>query len=156
MRVLDAQGQQLLVSCGFNAQGRLVDQDGKVLYVEKALGPWEAHHDLVTRTDEVQVYEQVMGGTDGVRTPSILGAATHLKDNRLLPVGYSVDHESHALTAAAGVDDANFRGGSDRVSYRVDLAVVDPRTPGTYTLAIELDGSNLLSGGPHPNPGPRA
>ncbi len=29
--------------------------------------------------------------------------------------------------------------------YRVDLAVVDPRTPGTYALAIELDGSNYAS-----------
>jgi hypothetical protein len=125
-RVLNAAGETLFVSGAFNAQGRLVDGAGNVLDVEKANGPFEPHHDRITASDQVQVYEQVMGNSAGQRTPSILRATAYLKDNRLLPAGYDAQHQSHATTAPVGVVDGNFVGGEDRVTFAVELGSQAP------------------------------
>lgn len=120
--VKDAAGAVLFESGGFNARGRLVDQDGAVLDVEKAGGPHEPHHPTLTRSDQVQVYEQVMASADGSRTSSLLRASTQLKDNRILPRGYRADHPQAPLGAPVGVGtDADFTAGSDRVHVEVPL-----------------------------------
>ncbi len=120
--VVDDDGQTIFASGQSNAEGRLTDDLGDVLDVEKAGGPFEPHHDVITRSDEVQIYEAVMHGSDGARTSRLLKAVGYLKDNRILPVGYSTSHPTHKTTASVGVDgDDSFIPGGDTVRYAVPL-----------------------------------
>jgi hypothetical protein len=96
---------------------------------------YEPHYDLVTDPDQVQIYEPIMGDTDGKVTYTLLRAAKYLKDNRLIPAGA----DKTALPPDIAVygeaaEDANFAGGGDEVTYRVDLA----GTRGPYTVEAEL------------------
>lgn len=119
--VTDGAGQVLFSSGEYDARGRIVDQNGAILDVEKAGGPFEPHHAQITRTDEVQIYEQVMGDKDGARTGSVLRAASHLKDNRVLPLGHRADHDTVSITGPKGVDgDGDFAAGEDTTRYVID------------------------------------
>jgi hypothetical protein len=98
-------------------------------------GAFEPHYDLVTAPDQVQIYEPIMGDTDGVVTYTLLRAASYLKDNRLLPAG--ADRAALPPDIAVygeAADDANFAGAGDVVTYRVDLTGAQ----GPFTIAAEL------------------
>ncbi|MGM0384659.1 MAG: hypothetical protein ACQERF_01565 [Actinomycetota bacterium] len=96
---------------------------------------FEPHHDVITSPDQVQVWEPIMGNSDGEVTYTLLRAASYLKDNRLLPEGAdkpTLPADIAVYGAAAG--DADFVGGGDVVTYRV--AVGDGVAP--FTLSAEL------------------
>lgn len=121
VEVVGENGEVLFVSGDFDSSGRILDGTGAVLDVEKAAGPFEPHHDVITGSHEVQIYEQTMGGVDGKRTASLLRATQHLKDNRILPRGYRDDHAAHAYTKPVGVEgDDDFVASQDTVRYVVD------------------------------------
>jgi hypothetical protein len=120
--VVDEDGSTIFASGLVNGEGRLTDDLGDVLDIEKAGGPFEPHHDEITRSDEVQIYESVMSDIDGKRAARLLKATGYLKDNRILPAGYSTSHPTHKTTASVGVDgDDDFIGGEDTVRYAVPL-----------------------------------
>lgn len=48
----------------------------------------EPHYDLITSADQVQIYESVLGNTDGNVTQTLLRAVEYLKDNRQTPAGF--------------------------------------------------------------------
>jgi len=117
-RVLDASGETLFVSGAFDDTGRLVVGD-QVLDVEKAGGPVEPHHDVITRAHEVQIYEQVMVDEAGAPTFSLLSAVEKIKDNRVLPAGFDTSASTMGRIGPRGVDDASFVPGTDTVRYDV-------------------------------------
>lgn len=118
--VKDRADQVLFSSGAYNDEGRIVDHKGRVLDIEKANAPFEPHRDEIRRTDQVQIYEQVMGDADGAFTSSVIRAAQQIKDNRILPAGYSSSHAQHAKTASVGTDDdEDFAAGEDTVRYVV-------------------------------------
>ena len=125
----------------------LRDRDGAVLYDsggfdeasgeirglgEGSAAAYEPHHDLITRSSQVAVYEAEMRGPDGARTLSLLRGAVYLKDNRILPRGYDPSRPLPQGVAAnsiapAGVEgDSDFLPGSDRVHYRIAAAASAP------------------------------
>lgn len=107
-----AGGQVLFDSGAFDDRGRLSN-----VADELAL----PHFDRIESSDQVQVYELVAVDASGRPTTS-LGAMTRpIKDNRLLPRGWKRDGPHAAETKPVGVDDDDFSGGSDTVSYRVSL-----------------------------------
>ena len=94
----------------------------------KASSPYEFHYDTITSADQVQIYEPIMvtyegttGGYDDV-TYTLLRAYSYKKDNRLLPAGFEkgAAHEDIAVYGAA-IEDGNFIGGSDEVTYEIDV-----------------------------------
>ncbi len=96
---------------------------------------FEQHYDLITQPDQVQIYENIMANTDGQVTYTLLRAGSYLKDNRLLPPGFNKEN----VIADIGVygkaaSDANFIGGSDRVTYHVPLH----NTTGPVTIEAKL------------------
>lgn len=113
LRVNVRAGAQTLFDSGaFDERGRL-----RNVADELAL----PHFDRIESPDQVQVYELVAADAAGRPTTS-LGAMTRaLKDNRLLPRGWKRDGPHAAETAPVGVDDDDFAGGTDTVSYRVPL-----------------------------------
>jgi hypothetical protein len=96
---------------------------------------FEPHYDVITAPDQVQIYEPIMGDTDGTVTYTLLRAARYLKDNRILPAGA----DKAALPPDIGVygeaeEDPNFAGAGDVVTYRVDLGGAQ----GPFTVTAEL------------------
>ena len=81
---------------------------------------FEPHYEAITGTDQVQIYESVLGDLASRPTTGLLTAVQYLKDNRLLPRGFdkrTADVQIGVFGAAT--QDETFVGGSDRVRYRL-------------------------------------
>jgi len=92
---------------------------------------FEPHYDVITAEDEVQIYEMVMGDVNGNRTNILERAATHLKDNRLTPLGFSLNNNAYDTTKIVGAAlyDPNFNhypdgtegSGTDEIRFHIPL-----------------------------------
>lgn len=122
---------ELLVT---NAEGDTVFHNGGYDGTYEVIGhdpSWEPHHDVITNSEDVQIYEMVMGDVNGDKTTVLERAATKLKDNRLVPELFSTQHYSYDTSAIANVpaSDVDFNhdalgvegSGSDIVHYHVPL-----------------------------------
>lgn len=117
---------------------RLEDEAGNVIFENGLLDedyeivgrdlPYEPHHDIVRESEEVPIYEMVMADANDQPTTVLENAAYPLKDNRLVPLGFSQSHSTYDTTLVAGLAllDENFNAaegsegsGSDRVIYRI-------------------------------------
>ena len=108
---------------------------------EAGLTAYEPHYDVIDSDDKVQIYEIV--ATDVEMNPTnVLERAAHtVKDNRLIPLGFSMNHPSYDTTKVEGeaLMDPNFNitdsgepgSGSDRITYlfpelaHIDISEVD-------------------------------
>jgi hypothetical protein len=99
---------------------------------EKAFEP---HYDLITQPGQVQVYQSVMSNSDGQVTRTLLRGASYVKDNRLLPLGFDkATAGADFAVRGEAVQDANFQGGADRVTYRIDVGSAQ----GPFAVSAEL------------------
>jgi hypothetical protein len=127
--VRDGQGAVVFESGRLADTGRI---DGNDSDADGAT--FEPHHMEITRGDQVQIYESIMGTPAGTPTTGLLQATQYLKDNRLLPRGFdkrTAAAEIGVFGAAAG--DVDFQAAGDRVRYRVAV----PRA-GRLTVEVEL------------------
>ena len=112
-----------------------VDDEGRIVGLQEDYPP---HRDLITRPEEVQVYQAVMGDANLQPTWSLLRAASYLKDNRLPPKGFQPSGQDADHIAVRGVEkDLNFHargGGRDEVTYRIPLGAAK----GRLTVEVEL------------------
>ncbi|MCP5117426.1 MAG: hypothetical protein GY953_41910, partial [bacterium] len=112
-------------------------RDGKTVFESGALDNLagnEPHRQHVDQPDQTVIYEAELGDSDGNVTVSLLRAATYLKDNRLLPVGFDLSKPGADKVAPAGVDgDEDFQPGSDKVSYSVTV----PPDRGPFHVQVE-------------------
>lgn len=77
----------------------------------------------VIGTYQDQIYKAIMGDAAGKPTWTLLRASRCVKNNRLLPRGWSADHPDAGFTRAVGVGaDSNFTAGGDVVRYQVDAS----------------------------------
>lgn len=136
------------------------DADGTVLYENGAPTPdggiaglqsaWEPHHDHITSSNQVQIYELVMGDVNGDLTTVLMRAKEPLKDNRLTPAGFSTNHSAYDTTRIAGVapTDVDFNhdadgvegSGTDIVHYHVPM--------GGYVGLINITATVLYQSAP--------
>lgn len=100
------------------ADGRIAGNDA-----DDFAGEFEPHYDVIDRPEQVQIYETIMHDSNNQITYTFLNAAGYLKDNRLLPEGFDKAgaHPDIAVCGAAA-DDENFTGGSDKVTYRINVS----------------------------------
>ena len=92
---------------------------------------FEPHYQIIRSEEEVQIYEMVMADVEGGVTTVLERAAYPLKDNRLAPLGFSMDHPSYDTTLVAGaaltdldwnLDEVGVEGtGADKVFYNIPL-----------------------------------
>lgn len=116
VRVLDAAGSVRFESGRTDANGRFVDGLGRSLEPRRDIV--RPHLREVTAEDQVQVYESVPVDVAGAVTHLPLRAATYVKDNRLLPRGWTAEHPDARYTSPVGVTgDADFRAGEDVVRF---------------------------------------
>ena len=128
VRVTNAKGRTLFESGA-------VDKSGKLAGVRNGYAP---HHDVITRGEEVQVYQSVMADGEGQITWSLLRGATYLKDNRIPPKGFQPAGPDAAVVAVRGVGDQdqdfNCQGnGQDVVTYQLS-----PGESGRLNVRVEL------------------
>jgi hypothetical protein len=122
-----------------NSVGVIVDGEGRPLETEfLANGKYQKHHEVITSDDQVQIYEELTRDGDGNFTTSFIRRDDDVKDNRLLPIGWTKKGPDPSLNgrflkatyphgnAEHDPDYGNGRG-MDRVQYRVELPPdVDP------------------------------
>jgi hypothetical protein len=105
---------------------------------------WEPHYDVITDdANEVQIYEMVMGDVMGNVTTVLERAHHMIKDNRLVPTGFSTTHAVYDTTMVVGAaaTDPNFNvlngiegSGTDEIHYHVPLQGVS----GNVTVTARL------------------
>ena len=98
--VLDAAGNELWVSGRADSTGVLVDAAGHPVAGEfmwrnecrpkaAAEQSFQPHYRTITRQDQVQIYQELVRDPRGRLTTSFLSLADVVKDNRLLPRGWT-------------------------------------------------------------------
>lgn len=128
--VTDASGKTVYESGKPRADGSIEDNDADA----DPLG-FEPHYDVIEAAGQVQIYEPIMGNTDGEVTYTLLRAARYLKDNRLLPAGFDkAGAPADIAVYGEASGDANFGPGGDTVTYRIDVA--DGAAP--FDVRVEL------------------
>ena len=67
-----------------------VDGTGAIRGNDNDVDPrrYEPHYEQITQSDQVQIYEPILGDRSGTPTTGLLTATQYLKDNRLLPRGF--------------------------------------------------------------------
>ena len=135
--VQDGNGNIIFESGRTNANGSIDGVDA-----DSDLAHYEPHYEEITQADQVQIYEPIMGDTDGNVTYTLLRAATYLKDNRIPPAGFDKASVGNDIrVAGAALSDANFNSGSDIITYRVNIGSV-----GSVNYTAELNYQTLAYG----------
>lgn len=131
LTLLDAGSMDTLFKNG------IMDLSGNIYGQDK---PFEPHHEVIRSSNEVQVYEMVMSNLKGDLTTRLNDAFQPLKDNRLLPAGFSSGHFTYDTVSVFGqaLADEDYIGqsqsGADRIFYKIPL---DGQS-GTGTLHVRL------------------
>ena len=96
---------------------------------------FEPHYREITRQDEVEIYEPILGDTDGHVTTGLLNAVSYLKDNRLLPRGFDKATANRDIAVHGGAgDDPGFTEGGSRIRYRIATT----GEQGPFHIVVEL------------------
>jgi hypothetical protein len=128
--VTDAHGNTVFESGKSNGDGSITGCDA-----DQNPSTYEPHYDVINSTDQVQIYEAVMGNVNDDVTYTLLCASQYLKDNRLLPLGFDKENavEKIAVRGEAATDES-FIGGSDQIEYQIDTQDFC----GPFTVKVEL------------------
>jgi hypothetical protein len=128
--VQDASGQTVFESGAVNPDGSIVGNGNDADPTD-----FEPHYQAIVSPDQVQIYEAILGTTSRQVTTSLFGAATYLKDNRLLPSGFEKSAPYTDIAVRGGAfDDPDFVGGGDHILYSIDLG--SAQAP--FTVTVEL------------------
>jgi hypothetical protein len=130
VKVLDRENRTVFESGGLNADGSITGNDN-----DADAGRFEPHYDEVSRPDQVQIYEDIMVGPNGVPTTGLLTAVRFIKDNRLLPAGFEKGKvEQEIAPQGNAMTDDDFTGGGDRIRYAIPVANMQ----GPLRIDVEL------------------
>ena len=96
---------------------------------------YEPHYTTLSQPDQVQIYETILGDTEGAVTTELLAASVYLKDNRILPDGFDkAGAVPDIAVAGEAADDADFVAGSDTLGLSIDVSAAE----GPFTVTAEL------------------
>jgi hypothetical protein len=127
--VRDRSGAIVFESGAVNADGSIRGNDN-----DADRNAFEPHYATISKPEEVEIYESILGDTDGKVTTGLLSASQYLKDNRLLPHGFDKRTAEADIAVHGGArDDEDFTGGSDHVRYAI------PVTPGNGPFRVEAE-----------------
>jgi hypothetical protein len=129
LKVTDASGSTVFESGRVNADGSIVGANA-----DSDSAAYEPHYDVITSEDEVQIYESIMQNNQGAVTYTLLRGAAYKKDNRILPRGFDKTTAHSDIRVVGGaLNDDDFVGGSDTITYRVSGL-----QGGNYSVDAEL------------------
>jgi hypothetical protein len=110
VEALTADGSPLFESGGWDRHSGAI----------RAASGVEPHRSVIARPEQAMIYQAVTGDAAGRPTTSLLRAASYLKDNRILPVGFDSAREPRVAPVGTS-QDLGFRPGSHRVRYEITL-----------------------------------
>ncbi len=127
--VKDASGGVVFESGAWDDNGAIVGNRND----EDAM-QFEPHYQMITKADQVQIYETIIGDPDGNVTTTLLRAQHYIKDNRLLPAGMDKDKlPTEIAVQGEAAEDEDFSAGGDSLKYAIQLP-----GSGTYSVSVEL------------------
>ncbi len=128
--IRDSKGQTLFESGALNSDGSIAGNDN-----DADPSRYEPHYSEISSTDQVEIYESILGDEKGHVTTGLLAGVRYLKDNRLLPDGFD-KHTAEPDIAVVGdaLNDPAFTGGGHRVRYSAPLGTAT----GPFTIEAEL------------------
>jgi hypothetical protein len=134
----------------------MTDAEGNEIFHSGALQPnfevngqdavYEPHYDLISQNDQVQIYEMVMGDVNGNPTTVLERAHHMLKDNRLVPLGFTTQHAAYDSTMIVGAaaNDPNFNwlngiegSGTDEIKFHIPVSGVNGEVHVTARLMYQ-------------------
>ena len=146
-------GKVLFESGRTNTIGALVDQDGRVLPSESngSAGPdgqaFQPHFWApgapITRSDQVQIYEELLKDAEGRFTTSFLRQDEHFKDNRILPLGWRRSGPDLAVFNGRPLEATWSRGTGDDPHYADPLGA---RGQSVVRYAVPVAAGTTLDG----------
>jgi hypothetical protein len=96
---------------------------------------FERHHPVITRPDQVEIFESILGDQQGHVTTGLINAVHYIKDDRILPTGFNkATAEPDIQVVGDAEGDPKFTGGSSRIRYEVPTA----SSAGPYRVEAEL------------------
>jgi hypothetical protein len=117
LTVRDGNGQPVFESGALGADGKIAGNDN-----DADPARFEPHHVAIEKPDQVQIYESILGDSQGRVTTGLLQAVKYLKDNRILPTGFDKQKaEADVAVHGEALPDGDFVDGSDRVRLRVPV-----------------------------------
>ena len=127
--VKDVSGSVIFESGAIGADGKIAGNDND----EDPLR-FEPHHTAIERPADVQIYEAILGDSQGRVTTGLLHAVKYLKDNRIVPVGFDKRTVGPDVAVRGqAFTDEDFVDGSDRILLRV------PVGKGTAPFKLEAE-----------------
>jgi hypothetical protein len=121
--VRDRNSRVVFESGSVDAQGQIKGNDNDADPLR-----YEPHYTEINNSDQVQIYEAIMVGSDGKPTTGLLTAVRYEKDNRLLPRGFNKQGaDNDVAVRGSAAQDQDFAAGGDRIRYSV--AVGDAQGP---------------------------
>jgi hypothetical protein len=115
--VKDGQNRVLFESGALNPNGSIQGNDN-----DADATRFEPHYTGINNREQVQIYEDIMVGTDNVPTTGLLTAVRFVKDNRLLPRGFNKQAADVQIAPQGeAVQDPDFVGGGDTIRYSIIL-----------------------------------
>jgi hypothetical protein len=125
------------------ADGRIVFESGKLNPDGSIAGNandadparYSPHFTRIATADQVQIFEPILGDSQGHVTTGLLSATQYLKDNRILPAGFDKSTASHDIAVQGeAAADSDFAAGSSTTHY----AVSTNGAAGPFKVAAEL------------------
>jgi hypothetical protein len=107
---------------------------------------YEPHYDLINDQGQVQIYEMIMGDVNGNPTTVLERAHHMLKDNRLVPLGFTTAHAAYDSTMIVGAaaSDPNFNfvdgiegTGTDEIRFHIPVAGINGNVHVTARLMYQ-------------------
>jgi hypothetical protein len=113
LTVTDADGKMIFESGKPRPDGSIAGNDA-----DSDASAFEPHYMTIDNQEKVQIYEAIMMDTEKAVTYTLLRAAEHAKENRLLPKGFDKSAAPPDIRPHAGaLADPDFSGGSDTIRY---------------------------------------
>ena len=126
------------------------DKEHRIVFESGALNPngsivgnrndadppqYEPHYTEIRGSDQVQIYEAVLGDSAGHVTTGLLSAVDYLKDNRLLPRGFDKkDAPAEIAVHGQALEDPAFSDRGHTLRYSIEVG----DAPGPFEIAVEL------------------
>jgi hypothetical protein len=128
--VRDRNGRNVFESGALNPDGSIVGNDNDADPMR-----FEPHYTEIRGTDQVEIYESIIGDENGHVTTGLLKGVRYLKDNRLLPDGFDKQTADKDIAVIGDAfNDPGFTGGIHRIRYWAPLGA----TAGPFTVEAEL------------------
>jgi len=93
------------------------------------------HYARITQPDQVEIFEPILGDSQGHVTTGLISATQYLKDNRILPTGFDKQTASPDIAVRGkAAEDPGFTAGSSTTHYAVPTGAA----VGPFRVSVEL------------------